>query len=224
MSLAGKPLVRLRHQSKLFSAAARNNTTMATSSTHSAAPWRKQFLEHMDKMEPPEFVLGTVAKTQNPPLNAEPRVRFCVFRGMWASLPPNKRNEAPRNSESYESDCFTFTTDVRMDKAKDFFESSDSDYRGSGGGAPVEAVWWVKDDIQTQWRVRGDVWMLAPDFEDGRKKGPKAVKEAISSRMRAKDGKDVADFDWTKEVTAHFGNLSPGMRGKRIQPASRRPC
>lgn len=184
-----------------------------TSATYSSAPWRKDFLEHIDKMDSPEFVLGTVAKTQDSPLGAEPRVRFCVFRGFWGSLPPNKHNDIDKNSDAFESDCFTFTTDVRMQKCKDFFVD-DSDYHASGGGAPVEAVWWVNEDVKHQWRVKGDVWVLGPDFADGEKKGPKAVKDAIAARMRVSGDEKISNFDWSKEITAHFANLTPGMRGK----------
>jgi pyridoxamine 5'-phosphate oxidase len=218
MNLTGKPLIRLRHHTQVLATSVRHNTTMATtSSTQSAAPWRSQFLEHVGKMESPEFVLSTVARPHNSSFSAEPRARYCIFRGMWASLPPNKHNDADKNPEVYESDCLTFTTDVRMEKANHFFESESSDETATGGGAPVEAVWWVKEkDIMTQWRVRGDAWILGPDVEDGRKKGPKTVKEAIQPRMRVLNETQKDDWKWGTEVTAHFGNLSPGMRGMLI--------
>lgn len=80
---------------------------------------------------------------------------------MWAELPENKHNDAPRNEQVFESDMLTLTTDVRMAKVPEIFASgaghgSVGQSQGSGGGGPVEAVFWVKE-VGTQWRFRGEV-------------------------------------------------------------------
>ena len=43
--------------------------------------------------------------------------------------------------------------------------------------------------------------------------GVRTVKSEIGSRMRIvkEDGRD--SWSWKKELTGHFGNMSPGMRG-----------
>lgn len=139
---------------------------------------------------------------------------------MWAELPGNKHNDAPKNDTIYESDMPTFTTDVRMQKVEELFASSEGhatsegQTHGSGGGGPVEAVWWIKD-AGTQWRIRGEAYVVAPDIEgDGEQSsGVRTVKSKIGERMRhVKEGS--AGWSWGKELTAHFGNVSPGMRGK----------
>lgn len=85
----------------------------------------------------------------------------------------------------------------------------------TGGGGPVEAVWWVEES-GTQWRVRGTAWVLGPDVdgEEGRR-----AREVIMRRMRRREptgrgeGGGQEGWSWSREVTAHFGNLAPGMRG-----------
>ena len=103
----------------------------------------------------------------------------------------------------------------------------------SGGGGPVEAVFWIesgKDQdsgeekkVMTQWRIRGTAWLLGPDAD-----GPEAgeVREVLRQRMRRVEGKTPADeegWSWAKEVTAHFGNLSPVMRGSFKGPPPGQP-
>lgn len=139
---------------------------------------------------------------------------------MWAELPENKHNDAPMNDRVYESDLPTFTTDVRMEKIPEFFASSQGhgeveQSQGSGGGGPVEAVFWIKE-VMTQWRVRGEAYIVGQDIEGSGQEssGTRTVKTKIGERMRVvkEDGKE--GWSWGKELTAHFGNLSPGMRGK----------
>ena len=87
----------------------------------------------------------------------------------------------------------------------------------TGGGGAVEAVWWAEEP-QTQWRIRGTVWVLGPDVEEP---PGKPAREAIRSRMRhtlTPIGQDGAGWSWATEVTAHFGNLSPMMRGTFRNP------
>jgi hypothetical protein len=135
---------------------------------------------------------------------------------MWGSLPANSQNTAPLNDNIYESDLPTFTTDVRMSKVSDFFNFSPDHGTiegtiASGGGGPVEAVWWVREAM-TQWRIRGFAFVVGPDIDE-ESVGARKVKSEIGERMRVlKPGKEN-DWSWTRELTAHFGNLSPVMRG-----------
>ncbi|KAL8381193.1 hypothetical protein RB595_005463 [Gaeumannomyces hyphopodioides] len=191
-----------------------------------AAPWRADFLEHTSRMPQASFVLSTVRRRRQG--SPSPRARTCMLRGLWAGLPADDRNPAPRNRPVYESDCPVFTTDARMDKVADL---------GAGSGpGPVEAVWWV-EATQTQWRVRGNAWLLG----GGGIGIPAAARAAIGVRMRrrggdAATGEKVGDeqeqeqerqqqqqWSWETEVTAHFGNLSPAMRGTFRNPAPGTP-
>jgi pyridoxamine 5'-phosphate oxidase len=206
----------------------------ASSKMHSsigAAPWKPLFQSHISKMDSPEFVFTSLHPSEDP--NAAtpyvPRARYCIYRGMWAELPVNKHNEAPLNDRVYESDLLTFTTDVRMAKIPEIFASSRghgevSQSQGSGGGGPVEAVFWVKD-VMTQWRFRGEAYVVGQDIEGAGEEssGVSTMKHKIGERMRVVKKEGKKDWSWSKEVTAHFGNLSPGMRGsfKNPEPGSR---
>jgi len=143
---------------------------------------------------------------------------------MWGSLPENKHNDAPRNPPIYDSDMPTFTTDVRMQKVGQIFASSaghadsDDQVQGSGGGGPVEAVWWIKD-TGTQWRIKGEAYVVGKDIDDsgsGISSGVRTARSEIGRRMRRKEGggkEEESEWSWERELTAHFGNCSPGMRG-----------
>ncbi|KAA8570817.1 hypothetical protein EYC84_000209 [Monilinia fructicola] len=91
--------------------------------------------------------------------------------------------------------------------------------QGSGGGGPVEAVFWVKEAM-TQWRFKGEAYIVGQDIEGSGQEssGTRTVKTKIGERMRVvkEDGKE--DWSWAKEITAHFGNISPGMRGSFKNP------
>lgn len=128
------------------------------------------------------------------------------------------------NERNYESEMPTFTSDIRMNKIGELFSSSaghakdDSQVQGSGGGGPCEAVWWIKD-IGVQWRMKGEAFVVGSDIEgEGEQSkessGVRTVKSEVGSRMRVvkEDGKD--SWSWSKELTGHFGNNSPGLRGK----------
>lgn len=145
-------------------------STAAATSSHTAAgepaPWRGLFAEHVAAMQSPEFTLGTIRRVpassgfgldDGKGSRITPRARTCVFRGLWASLPVNPKNNAELNPDWYESEMPTFTTDVRMDKIPELWEEEaqlpggaaaeaeggahdTSAYTGSGGGGPVEAV------------------------------------------------------------------------------------
>lgn len=185
------------------------------------APWREPFLKHITSMAQPTFVLATlhpVPASESPSsLPVVPRARTCICRGLWADLPANDRNPAPRNPPAWESDLPVLTTDARMEKAAEVVDTAGlatgSGGGATGGGGPVEAVWWAENPA-TQWRVRGAAWVLGPDVEGD--EGALA-REAILARMRrrkgATAGQDGEEWGWKRELTAHFGNLSPVMRG-----------
>jgi pyridoxamine 5'-phosphate oxidase len=190
------------------------------------APWKPLFQTHISKMDSPEFVLASLQPSDDPkaPTPFIPRARTCIYRGMWAELPENKHNEAPQNDKVYESELLTLTTDVRMAKVPELFASSRghgdvSQSQGSGGGGPFEAVFWVKE-VMTQWRIRGEAYVVGPDVETagGEDSGVNTMKHKIGERMRVVKEEGKKDWSWEKEVTAHFGNLSPGMRGSFKNP------
>ncbi|KAI0117261.1 pyridoxamine 5'-phosphate oxidase-domain-containing protein [Daldinia grandis] len=199
---------------------------MATSTSPlGPAPWRQLFLEHVQTMASPEFTLSTVRKTSTSSSGTvcSPRARTCVFRGLFAGLPVNPKNDAELNPDVYETDFLSFTTDCRMDKMAELFGVEEGGEEGgtggklcgSGAGAPVEAVFWVRQ-TGTQWRVRGKAYILAPDIEDSA--GGKQVISSLTGRMRRKN--TSPEWRFGREVTAHFGNLSPLMRGSFRNPPS----
>lgn len=155
-TIASLPRSRLSQLSRTL-----QRTMAATSSTDgpALAPWRKQFEEHLGKMDSPEFVFSSLhpASNKDSPVPYVPRARFCIHRGFWSELPENKHNDAPKNERVFESDMPTFTTDVRMQKTFELFNSSSGHadreelVQGSGGGGPVEAVYWAKE-VMVQWR------------------------------------------------------------------------
>ncbi|KAK7748504.1 hypothetical protein SLS62_008544 [Diatrype stigma] len=232
-------------------------SSYSTTTQGEPAPWRSLFLEHVQGMASPEFTLATVrlvkrqrrqgeASSPSPSEGktataAVPRARTCVFRGLFAELPANPRNEAERNPAGvYASDLPTFTTDVRMDKLAELFgeEVEEDDggdggasrsKPGTGGGGPVEATFWARR-AGVQWRIRGRAYVLAPDVEDERgevSEGAREVVRALRARMRrvvsSEDGEKEKGWSFAREITAHFGNVSPLMRGSFRNPAPGTP-
>lgn len=181
-------------------------------------------------MKSPEFVLGTLdAAPKDSPTPYVPRVRYCIFRGFWAELPENKHNDAERNPPIYASDCPTFTTDVRMEKVGQIFatsaghaESSDQ-IQGSGGGGPVEAVYWITE-TGTQWRIKGRAFVVSDDIEgDDESSGVRTVKSEVGKRMRVLEPGKEQEWSWQKELTGFFGNQSPGIKGSFKNPPPGKP-
>lgn len=206
------------------------SSSTQTPASIGVAPWRPLFMSHLKKLKEErgseEFVLTTLHKTDDPksPTPYLPRARYCIFRGMFAELPENKHYDGPKNVRAFESDLLTFTTDVRMEKVPDLFASSKghgdvSQSQGSGGGGPVEAIFWIKD-IGTQWRFRGTAYVVGPDIEgDGEESsGVRTVKDKVGARMRIVDEDKKDQWSWHTELTGQFGNLSPGMRGSFKNP------
>ncbi|KAL9091154.1 MAG: hypothetical protein Q9159_001571 [Coniocarpon cinnabarinum] len=210
------------------------------------APWRSEFLDHLSAMPSPEFVLSTLhpvsnqapnpaaPTSENVPVPYLPRARFCIHRGMWSTLPENKHNDAERNPHLFKSDCPTFTSDSRMQKVGELFATSSgkanepAQTQGSGGGGPVEAVYWVKEKM-VQWRIKGSAWIVAPDIESSGSSGVRSVKSEVGKRMRLSDRTPQEDkgreneWSWARELRGHFGNVSPAMRGSFKQPPPGQP-
>ena len=199
---------------------------MATAAS-SPAPWRESFLSHIKTMQSPEFVLSTLHlvgdASQSSPSASQftPRARTVIFRGLWACLPVNPKNTAELNPDVYESDLPTITTDSRMDKVPELLGSASSAAANSqsGAGGPVEAVFWAAEP-HTQWRIRGRAYLIGPDIDS-----PSAdpVRAALETHMRSTSSSEAASrgshsWSWSRELTAHFGNLSPGMRGSFRNP------
>lgn len=198
--------------------------------TTSEAPWKKTFVEHLQKIGGPsaEFYLATVTP------EGEPRVRTCIHRGFWAELPENKHNELPKNPAIFESDCPVSTTDARMEKTYHIFATGkgkgdrEQSKSGTGGGGPVEAVYWVKDTM-TQWRIRGKAWVVGADdvegTEDAQNSGTVTVKAQVGRYMRpvGEHEEKNSEWSWKREVENNFENLSPGMRGSFKNPAPGKP-
>lgn len=187
------------------------------------APWRAPFLETISKMDSPEFVLSTLHSAgEGYPTPHVPHARYCIFRGMWAELPENKHNEAEKNPRVFESDLPTFTTDVRMEKVGELFGTSAGhatkreQVLGSGGGGPIEAVFWEKEE-GVQWRIKGFCFVVdSGDIESSNDSGVRTVKTAVGEWMRTVDESKKGEWSWAREVEGQFGNLSPGMRGTYI--------
>ncbi|WQF85793.1 Putative FMN-binding split barrel [Colletotrichum destructivum] len=214
-NLTSRRISQLSHH--LATSSPRAMSSAPGSASPGPAPWRAAFLENVTAMASPEFSLATLHSAPSTAAagagaGAVPRLRTVIFRGLWASLPVNPKNTADLNPPAYESDLLTLTTDARMAKVPDLIGGSSASPSGSGG--PVEACFWT--DAKVQWRVRGEAYVLGPDVE---REASAAVRETLLARMRRVPDK-TADDGWSfaREVTAHFGNLSPMMRGTFRNP------
>ena len=195
-------------------------TAMAAAPAPVPAPWRSAFLSHLEDMDLRSFVLSTLhPDSPSSPHKLLPRARTVIYRGMWAGLPVNPKNPAPLNPEAFESDLPTFTSDVRMEKIPELSDTAGGAAEGlsplaSREGGPVEAVFWMPK-AKTQWRIRGRCYILGPDV-DSETTAP--VRAALQTHMRSKGHSDASSWSFAREVTAQFGNLSPGMRGTFRNP------
>ncbi|KAF7544876.1 hypothetical protein G7046_g9688 [Stylonectria norvegica] len=185
--------------------------------TTTPAPWRSAFLSHVNGMESPTFTLSTLHPVESESASASgpgfaPRSRTVVFRGMWAGLPVNPKNDADQNPDVFETDLPTITSDTRMEKISELLDSGSGAKTQSGVGGPVEAMFWVVED-KNQWRLRGQAYVIGPDIETA---AGAPVREALEKHMRSTGGSE--SWSWSREVTAHFGNLSPFMRGTFKNP------
>lgn len=116
------------------------------------------------------------------------------------------------NPVVYESDMLTFTTDVRMEKVRQIEGGEGGD--GDVGGE-VEAVFWVKD-VMTQWRVKGRAFVVGGESGDRIEEANRArIWAGMRARWAEGEGSTGSGpWSWEKEVTAHFANMSPIMRGR----------
>lgn len=184
--------------------------TFATAPAAAAAPapWRSDLLDHIQAMDEPSFVLTTLhPPSASWPLGS-PRARTVIFRGMWCGLPVDPRNPAELNPGVFVSDLLTITTDARMEKVPELL----------AGQGPFEAVFWMPQS-RTQWRLRGHAFIVGPDIDSD---AAAPVRDALRGHMRSRGG-DEASWSWSRELTAHFGNLSPAMRGSFRNPAPGTP-
>ncbi|KAI6781406.1 uncharacterized protein J7T54_002299 [Emericellopsis cladophorae] len=178
----------------------------------SPAPWRANFLAHVKDMDEPSFNLSTLHRIDDKTI--VPRSRTVIYRGMWADMPVNSKNQAELNPKGFESDMPTLTSDARMEKVPEMLlsgqDADDKEMMQSGKGGPVEAVFWCSK-AKTQWRLRGHTYIIGPDIGSD---AVAPVRAAVERHMRG----SASEFSFTRELTAHFGNLSPMMRGTFRNP------
>jgi len=108
-------------------------------------------------------------------------------------------------------------------KGKGTLEQSQA---GTGGGGPIEAIYWVKE-ASTQWRIKGKCWIIAADDVEREGDGDMqnsgtVTMKAVLQRCMRKIG-DAGDWSWRREVENHFGNLSPSMKGTFKNPPPGKP-
>lgn len=194
------------------------------------APWKEDFKAHLEHIggSSAEFYLATVTP------EGLPKVRTCIHRGFWGKLAENKHNELPKNPDIYDSDCLVSTTDARMEKTYHMFATGkgkgdrEQAKSGTGGGGPVEAVYWVKDTM-TQWRISGKGWVVGADdlegTEDAQNSGTVTVKAQVGRYMRPINDHEEKhkEWSWKRQVENQFENLSPGMRGTFKNPPPGKP-
>ncbi|KAF3189415.1 hypothetical protein TWF788_010499 [Orbilia oligospora] len=186
----------------------------------SVNPWKQAFNAHVQTLACPTFAFATAAVPQTGGI-AVPHVRTLAFRGFYAELPFNKYNPVSSNT-GFKSDLIAFTTDKRTEKLRDL-----GGVEGvTASSLPtvtniVEACFWVPSDqnpaVGKQWRIRGRCFVLPRDF-DTEDKGVKETKKWLIEKISRNGGGDGSDFDFAKEYKAHFGNLSPVLRGSFRNP------
>ncbi|ELR05898.1 hypothetical protein GMDG_07671 [Pseudogymnoascus destructans 20631-21] len=178
------------------------NLTMAD-----PAPWAPLLHTHLTHLTPPTFTLSTLHHTPSLTPPYSPRARTCVFRGMFASGPRG----AAKGPQTATSDLLTFTTDVRSAKVPDLLGPGQGDRRASGGGGRVELVFWVKE-VNMQWRIRGDGWVLGPDV-GGEGEGVEAVKSALKGRLREVGEGWGWEGEWERQFEVMGRELKKGLAG-----------
>jgi pyridoxamine 5'-phosphate oxidase len=221
-TLASRALPRLAHLARTMS-----TTTTKSHTPMETAPWKPLFASHLGGSSV-EFTLATVTP------DGLPRARTCIHRSFWATIPENSHNKLKKNPAIYESDCPAFTTDARMHKVYDVFATGkgkgdlEQSRSGTGGGGPVEAVYWIRD-TGSQWRIRGKCWFISADDVEGEEQqnsGTVTVKSQVGRYMRPTKGNEngnPSDWSWKLEVENQFENLSPMMRGSFKNPDPGRP-
>ncbi|KAI5779903.1 pyridoxamine 5'-phosphate oxidase-domain-containing protein [Peziza echinospora] len=194
-------------------------------STRVEPPWVSDFTQHVLHTEPysnsPEFSLGTIHPPSPIVPYPTPRVRTLIFRGFWGQIranPHNKLANAFNPPLPHSSELLTFTTDARMEKALGTLpgrrqNSGQLVTQYSGGGADVECCFWVKD-VQTQWRVRGECYLLSlVDIEHLNEEYIAELRRRIEARFPVPSAEASKKWSYTNEILAQIANLSPVLRG-----------
>jgi hypothetical protein len=70
--------------------------------------------------------------------------------------------------------------------------------------------------------VKGEAYIVGPDIEgEGEQSkessGVRTTKSELGSRMRIVKEDGIDKWSWKTELTGHFGNVSPGMRGRYFE-------
>ncbi|KAF3918119.1 hypothetical protein ABW21_db0209387 [Orbilia brochopaga] len=182
----------------------------------SPAPWRTLLSSQISTLACPTFSLATVSSAGG---TIAPHVRTLVYRGFYGELPANKHNPKTGNA-GFSSDLITFTTDKRMEKFKDL--GSAEGIGASTGNNNVELCFWIPSSAENpiigrQWRIRGKCYILPRDFESAEARVGE-VKKWLVGKIRKDGGANGEQFDFAREHKAHFGNLSPPLRGSFRNP------
>ncbi|KAK6508125.1 hypothetical protein TWF506_010228 [Arthrobotrys conoides] len=186
----------------------------------SITPWKQALNSHVQTLACPTFAFATVAASQAGGI-AAPHVRTLVFRGFYAELPVNKYNPVSGNI-GFKSDLIAFTTDKRMEKFRDLggIEGVTSSSLSTATNN-AEACFWIPSDqnpmIGKQWRIRGRCFVLPRDLETEDRE-IQETKKWLVERLSKDGGGNSSEFDFAKEYKAHFGNLSPVLRGSFRNP------
>lgn len=186
------------------------------------APWKRLFTDHV-KSEggyPADFCLATID-------DGIPRARILSQQG-FISLPVlGSRNmhaemHAERESVRTSSDCPTFATAASSNKVAHIITSNRIDqapytYVGhSGGGGPVEGVWWFKKS-RTQWRLLGNCYLLAShDSNTNLSDDSRHLRAAIAraSRLPYNAYLQCEDLSWESVIQDHYAGLPGPMQKK----------
>ncbi|KAK6348810.1 hypothetical protein TWF730_009580 [Orbilia blumenaviensis] len=185
----------------------------------SLTPWKQALATHIQALACPTFSFATTSQIGGV---STPHVRTLVFRGFYAELPANKYNPVSGNS-GFASDLITFTTDKRMEKFRDLggvegFASSSSVSTITNN---VEACFWIPSAenpmVGKQWRIRGRCFVLPRDLETESEEARETKKWLLENLTKEGEG-GGNDFDFAREYKAHFGNLSPLLRGSFRNP------
>ncbi|KAK6350305.1 hypothetical protein TWF696_006536 [Orbilia brochopaga] len=182
----------------------------------SPAPWRTLLSSQIRTLACPTLSLATVSSAGGVPA---PHVRTVIYRGFYGELPVNKYNPNPGNP-GFSSDLITFTTDKRMEKYKDL--GGAEGINASTGNSNVEICFWIPSSAENpiigrQWRIRGKCFVLPRDL-GGAEESVGEMRKWLVGKIRKDGGGDGEGFDFAREHKAHFGNLSPPLRGSFRNP------
>lgn len=175
------------------------------------APWQDLLNDHLSQSSSSEFTLATAAYDATKKRHV-PRARVCGFRGFFPNpqLHPSavdalKTQGDGINPDVYESDMFSFTTDVRMEKTGQIQPGSSE----SDAGNEVEMVFWLKD-VGSQWRIKGIGFVIGDQDGGGvEDKAREGIQKGL--RVRSEDGR--GEWTWERQVTTYFANHTPILRG-----------